>query len=643
MKGDLTLTAKGHIENSLSGYQPSQELKELTQQVKIAYEDGNNVMSKTYEEFNNRSFIQRANEDQRAWLSWTPDPYEGEEEWRWNGVRPITRNRVISVAAHLTAKLIIPRIFAQNEFDEEDREAADVMRQLVEYNIRRSNYETAFLFGVISGLVNPLTFFEVDYNIGYQEIWNEDKREKVIDDVFSGFQNLLVPMDEILFENPHQYEWQKQDWIIKKQLISYGEAEAKWGEHDNWEYVIPGRKVILHEDNLFYDVEDENDSMVEEVVYKNRRKDIEVPFVGGVYMGDPNHKHNPFAHRNNKNKPKYNTVKFGYEPIDAMRFIGYKSLVAKISNDQYAADREWQMYFDATTLATFPPTITVGAGKLDRSVLTPAWNTDLPEGAEFRPFNYANPGAAKAAMFEAERSINETSQDPQLSGIQGGIQKTAKESILLQQNALTNMGVPSKIITRMVKEIGDLMVEDIIRYQTVGEVGEIVGEMSYKTFLLDNQIKEGRSITSVIRFTDKHSGEEMTKRDKIRNELKLFEEAGENRQIYEVNPGMFSKLDFLITIEADEMLMRNDSFERAFKLETYDRAIQNPLIQQDPESLAKITRDFLLEPLMKGEAAKYMPQGMQKAVNQLVPGGGQDLGMSRRVVQNTGAKELNSL
>src|SRR5690606_13275256 len=125
--------------------------------------------NRPFAELNNRSPIQRGEEDQMAWLSWTPEPYEGEDDWRWNGVRPITRNRVISTAAHLTARLLIPQAFAQNEFQEEDKAAANVMRDLIEYNIKRSNYETAFLFGVISGLVNPVTYFKVDYTLGWQD------------------------------------------------------------------------------------------------------------------------------------------------------------------------------------------------------------------------------------------------------------------------------------------------------------------------------------------------------------------------------------------------------------------------------------------------------------------------------------------
>ena len=640
MNGELIYNEKGIIQSSLSAYQPSNEVKDLTLVVKKADQDGDNILNTPYKEFNNRSVLQRASEDQMAWLSWTPDPYEGEDDWRWNGVRPITRNRVISVAAHLTSQLLIPNVFAQNEFDEEDREAAYVMKDLVEYNIKRSNYDTSFLFGVIAGLVNPVSYFKVDYVKAYQDIWQEGKLEKVVDDMFSGFQNSLIPVEEILICNPFQYDFQKQDWMIHKKFISYGEAQAKHGSYSQFQYVQAGKKVILHEDGNFYDVEDINGALVEEVCFKNRRKDTEVYFVGGVYMGNVNVNYNPFIHRTNKNKPKYNIVKFGYEPIDAMRFFFYKSLVAKMSNDQEAADREWQMYFDASFLSTFPPTITMGAGKIDRSVIAPATNTELGKDAKITPLNIANPGAALGALREAERSLTESSQDPQQAGDQQGPQKTARESILLQQNAETNLGLATKMIGVMVKDIGSLYVDDIIRYQSIGELSEITGETSYKTFIVDGKVKGGKDKSSYIKFTDRFAGKVMSKDEKDMENYKLAEEAGDDKDIYEVNPYVFSRMDYLITIDADKALQKNDAFERAFKLETYDRAIANPLVVQDMESMQKITRDFLFEPLMHGEASRYLPS-IQKVANSLVPPEGEKgKGLPKRIVQGSAMREF---
>ena len=616
--GDL-IYDRGKINSPLSAYQPGQAVTELTASMKQIYSKAENNLQTPLREYNNRTIIERMEEDQMAWLSWTPDPFTGEGDWRWNGVRPITRNRVISVAAHLTAQMIVPKAFAQNEFDEEDRSAANVMQDLIEYNIRRSNYETSFLYGVIGALVNPISYFKVEYARGWQEIWDGDTRQKIVDDMFSGFQSSLVAPEDMLFANLYQYNWQKQDYIIeKKGYLTKGAFEAKYGGHDNAQYVQPGKRVILHEDGSFYDIDDVNDDLIEEVVYKCRRTDTQIAWCGGVYLGNDNVDYNPFTHRDNKNRPKYDTVKYGYEPVDTRRFIGYKSLVAKMANDQEAVDREWQMYFDASMLATYPPTITMGAGKLDRSVISPATNTDLNKDAKIEPLQVANPNVALQALREAERSITESSQDPQASGIKEGAQKTARESVLLQQNAETNLGLASKMIATMVRDVGELFVDNIIRYQTASEVSELTGELTYKTFLLDGKVKGGRNKTARIEFTDSFSGREMSKEEKEMEEYKLLDGIDEDKEIYKVNPYPFSRMQYLIQVDADRIGQKNEAFERAFKLETYDRAIANPLVQQDLEAMNKITRDFLFEPLMKGEANKYVPN-LQKVAGSMAP------------------------
>lgn len=638
MIGELTYE-KDKITNPLSAYQPSKEVKELYQICKESYEEGDEIMRRPFNEFNNRSLVSRMNEDQKAWLSWTPDRSDVPEEgWQWNGVRPITRNKVISTAAHLTSQLIYPAIFAQNDQDEEDRDAAYVAKELIEYNIRNSSYETTFLYGVISGLVNPVTYWEVDYVQEYQTILegtnsNYTKKE-VIDDVLSGFQNNLRTADEIFIANPYQFELQRQRFLIKRRLLSHKEAQGKWGNHDNWQYVKPGLRVLMGNDSLFYDIEDVNNNLIEELTFYYRKIDREVTFINGIYFGGNNTEFNPFSHRTNKNQPRYQFVKFGSEPIDAKRFFYYKSLVAKMSNDQEAIDREWKMYFDASFLATYPPVITSGAGKIDRSVVIPAMVTDLPRDSQINPLNIVNPSAAAGALREAERSLNESSQDPQSQGAQQGPQKTAKESILLQENAEVNLGPIGRMIGEMVREIGVLMLDNILRYQTVGEVTEILGgipKMKFRSFILNNKNINGKNRTEIIKFTNRFADKSYSKEEKEDEELRMFQETGDDKHLWEVNPAQFHKFNFLVVIDYEQLFKRNTAFERAFKLEIYDRAIQNPYVDQQ-----LITRDFLMEPLVKGEASKYMKE-VEGALGGLVPEmmGKGSKGLTERITQST--------
>lgn len=631
MYGNLLVNKNGRVESPKSAYQPPTEIRDITKMVKEKYEEGESVLSAPLKEYDGLSLTQRANQSQHTWLSHPDAPFEGEEEWRFNGVRPITRNRVISTTARLTSKLLYPKSFAQNDEQEEDRQAAYAMDALVEHNIRQSNYDVAFLFGVIGALVNPINYFQVEYCESWQQAWNEGKYERVMDDIYSGFQHSLIPMDEILFGNAYVYEWQMQDWIIRKRRVSYEEMEGKFSESEYWPHVTRGVISMVGEDGFFYNVSDINDDMVGHVNFKHRRSDCEIDFVNGVYLSNPNSEYNPFYHRKVKmmkgkmtEVPMYNSVKYGFEPIDAMRFIGYKSLVDKMQNDQEAVDREWQDYFDASRIATHMPVVTMGAGKLDKSVVAPAAVTELGKNAKAIPLTVSNPSAALAAAREAERSANETSIDPQASGMKQGPQKTKGEAFLLEQNTDTQLSLPAKMIARMVKDIGSLMVNDIIRHQTIGEAGEIVGEMFYKSFVVNGRVREGKEKTTYIKFTDRFAGREMSPDEKEMEEYSLMSEAKGDREIIEVNPSVFARIDFLLTADADELKHGNDAFERSFKVSVYDKAIANPLVQRDPEAMNKITRDFLFEPVMKGRASKYLPN-IKAIAAQVVPGmqGGQ--------------------
>ena len=70
----LSFSNSGQIENNLSGYAPSQEIKELLGVALIDEQVGDEILNRPFEEFNNMSLIQRANLDQKDWLVGWEDP-----------------------------------------------------------------------------------------------------------------------------------------------------------------------------------------------------------------------------------------------------------------------------------------------------------------------------------------------------------------------------------------------------------------------------------------------------------------------------------------------------------------------------------------------------------------------------------------
>lgn len=639
-------------DKNVSDYQPPVEVRELTMRVRDDYQTGDDILNRPFREFNDKSVIQRMDLDQKAFNSYV-DPMSGdpEESWRYNGVRPLTRNKIISIAAHVTAALIYPKVFAQNTNDKEDKAAASVMRDLIEWNIQNSDYELSFLYAVISALTNPAVILQEEFSEVMETIKVKSENgvsyQEIIDDVFSGFQMHIVPVDEFLITNPYEFHLQRQKSVIRRRFINYSEAEARYGDHENFKYVKPGVRTLYDDESgSFYDQKDDSlEDLCEEVIFYNRTEDLEVPFVNGIYHGDENVDHNMIKHRDQKGRPKYPFAKSGYEPIDEKRFFYYKSAVFKLANEQDVLDRMWRMAMDGTFLDTMPPVIISGDDQVDTGVVFPGQTTGFSKDTKATPLRVANPNSAFNAIQGIEQSASESSQDPSRAGLSQPGSQTAFETARIESNARTQLGLFGKMVAALVKDFGFLMIHDIIRYQTVGEAEEMMsGEirMKFRSFVLPEQIENGKKVSKSIIFTDEFMGRTPTMQDSFN----LLEEQGgpdADKKLYKVNPHLFSRLSFMITVDPDTLMPRNEAFEKAMNLEAYDRMILDPYTNKQA-----VSQDFLVETFAKGDSDRYMLSseklmGMnldEAATPQRPVGGGNT---SELVSQATGSNSVKSL
>lgn len=618
----------GKIVSPLSMYQPEDKVIDLVGEAHKDLIHGDLLLTRPFREFNDMSLIDRASLDQQDWLAWSPDPSsDPDESWMFTGTSNATRNNIISMAAHVGQKIVYPGVRAQNDQQQEDKDAAYIARGLLEYNFRKADYQSTFLYAIISGMVNPVTYYKEDYCQSYMSILEGTNsnytRKRVLDDAMSGFQHYLLPPDEILISNPYCFDLPKQKVLIHRRRVSYHEARSYHGQHQNWSHVQIGMMATYNSgDGLFYNVQDPiQDGMVEICTYKYRQIDVEFDEVNRVYMGNMNVDYNPFKHRTNKNKPAYNIAKFGAEPIDAKRFWAYKSIAAKLSNDKELVDRMRQNAVDASTLSTWRPAVSTGAGKLDRGVLKPATVTDIDKDADIKFLDVSDPTPAFNAMRQAQQDID-ASSNPSYFSLPAGVgQKTELEIQTLQQNAMANLNIITTMIGSMVKDIGEIVLHDSLRYQTIGEIGEIVNgmpELLYQSYNVP-KVKNGKAVTDKIIFTDKYAGVAMSQNDKDLAGVSLLEQHGDDAHVFEVNPDVFVKLDFLVSIEPDELRPQDSYTDTKHKMDIYDKAIANPLIAGDPEKLADVTRDFLFEPTVHGEASKYIPASTKKVLGGLMP------------------------
>jgi len=590
------LTPKNVVQGKLeaSQYNPSDEEKEVRAMVLKHFALGYVTMYTPRVEFNDLSVISRMTVDQMAFNTYQSNNGQaawGDEVqgWRSRAMRPIVRNKCISIAAHATARLIFPKIFAYNETSEEQRDAATVMEDLMEWAADQSNYADTSLYRTITALTDPASIGYTEYSEVYREVKRPKAgggytKEIILDETLSGFQDEVVPVDEFFIENFYEADLQKQGWLIRRKVIGFGLAEAKYKQkYKNFEHVRPGVQILYNDANQsFYQVYDVNMRPydVEEVTYWNRTLDIKIIIVNGVMLTDHD---NP----NPRNDKLYPFDKFGYEVINNRCFY-YKSLAFKMQHDAEIINTLYPMIIDASYLNMMPPMVQVGDEIIGSDVIVPGAVTTLQsKDADLRAIQTSNNMTAGLnALAQVEESINESSQEPIQQGQATPGSMTAYEISRLEQNAATVLGLFVKMIAKHVKDFGRLRMGDILQYLTILDADKITANapLVYKTFLLHNKQSSGGSKTRKIQFTDSLPSDVQTPEQQLEQSYNVLEEQGGTEsdvELYKANPVLFRDLTYMLTVSPDVLNPKSEDLERAYDLETYDRLIASPMANQE--------------------------------------------------------------
>jgi len=612
-----------------SNYKATPEVIERTQMVVSDYEVGHHILNKPWEEYNFRSIIEEVNANRKSFNSYVPPrSQDPNDSWRAQTIRPIVRAKLISIAAHVTANMIVPGVFAQNANDQEDKEAAKIFVDLIEWAIENSNYERSFINAVITALVDPVVYVNQDFREVMKKVrmMKDDgtyEVKEIVDEVMSGFATHILPTQDVYFSNMFEPDIQRQRFIILRKAVDYADAKAVYGSHPDFAHVKKGYQTLyISEENSFYEQRDETikENQVEVVTYWNRSEDLELTYVNGILVCDVNH---PMRRADKL----YPIAKSGYEPVNNGVFFMYKSAANKIGYDEDLINTLYNYVMDGTFLALMPPMALYGDEDIDGpSVIVPGAVTSLREKSRLESIApRSDLRAGLEAINVVEKSIAESTQDSSRQGVAGGREQTAYEVATLEQNAKTALGLFGKMIGFLVQDIGKLMLGDVIQYMTVPMLSEITGidsPLKYKTILVPNRIEGGKKKTRKIVFDDDLLGsEEMSDSQLFDKSLKVLEEEGmdSDMSIAYVNPQLIKTVKTKVYIDPKQMASRSLSLERAMKLELYDRAIQNPTVD-----IGAVTSDFLFEPFELGSADKYMkkeqaqpnPMGMN-SVNEM--------------------------
>lgn len=620
---------------SESSYQPPEEILKLFAQVQGDFLANWALQNRPFNEFDQLSLLQRANIDQQTFGAFVGATFlPATQSWRWRGRKNTARNKIMGILAHMIAGMLFPYVYAYNEEDKEEELSAAVMRTLVEAHLKKANYDVKYMFFVLSALVNPAVFVEVEFVEAMQRVKTRLKDgtykvEWAVDELMSGIGLNNVPIDTLLLSDFFTFDLQRQPNIVRVRRISYDEARSIYGgKHivdgkDQFDYVEAGKTKIVQggSKQIVYDVDwttgDQN--FVQEITAYYRPEDLEVTFVGGVFMGNFKdvYNSNPFKHRrmsmiNNEYKsiPIYPFAKTGFEPLDPNgRFAYYKSASFKEFWDDASINRMYQITQDATYLDVFKPIFGSGIASLNADAMVPGNFIGMPMGATVTPYQLGpNLQASLALIRKNEEDMSLSTQSQEQGGVpQPGV--TATASLKAEQNAKIIMSNTSLMIVDLIRQIGELVGDDILMHTTVGEVDATVPEalnMKYKTVKLQTK-EDGKDVTKVVEFDTQMMNPNFTKEKANEMEWAMFEEAGgmESNSIkYKVNPYKFARLKFSYFVDPGIFISRSMGTDKL----RADRAVA---IMTSPAiapyiNMPEVVRDFVVKDYSNGDPDKYL-------------------------------------
>lgn len=599
---------------SPSKYTPPKEVLELFAKCQKDYQSAWALQHRPFEEFDGISLLERAQRDQRTFAAYVGAEYIAKQkQWRWKGRKNTARNKLIGLLAHLISGMLYPMAHAQNLEDEEDKETAKVMRILVEEQLRKAGYQMKFLYMVLSALVNPAVFVEVDYLVGFQRIKEQLASGKfqvieAIDTLLTGLALNIIPIDQLLLGDFYIGDIQRQPYLIRIERISWDQARKIYSHHPDFKFVEAGKTRVFmtgQEAGMLFDVDwtEADQNAVQVATFLYRDEDLEVPFVGGVFLGNTENIYNtnPFKHRRMsligdewKTIPIYKIAKSGLEPIDPTgRFAYFKSGAYKEYWDDASQNKMHQLFHDGTYLDVIKPILGTGIIKADSTVIAPgAFITTPNPQATLSPWSLGpNLAAAMQLMDKQEKDISDSTLTPIMQG-QLGVRQTAYAVNAAMTNAKIMLGMTSFMIADLIRQVGELTVDCVIQHTVTGQIDAMVPEslaIKYKAILAKSKDK-GRDITNKVIFTDALMGKKYTETQRKRKDFDLWEEAGgdkSDQRIYQVNPYRFARTVFTMWVDPDKITSSAIGLDRDQKMENI-KMLTLPFVAPftDPEAIA---------------------------------------------------------
>lgn len=557
-------------------WEPTDEEKAVRARVVRCLTDGYTNQYKPRVEFNDASLIQRMTEDLMAFNTYQPNDGEWPDgdvanNWRSTAIRPVERNKVMSVAGHAAGRLGFLKAQATNEDSKPDADAADVMNTLLDWSRSMWLQPEKLLQMMLASLYAPKCFVHWEWRQTYRQrktekVGNKWNYEMRMDEDLSGFITTVVPPDQLFLENIFERDIQKQGWLVWRRVQSHDLMEAKYSNWKNFDKVRRGMHFVFNDPNAnFYYVYDPNmiRDMAEEIVYWCKDNGGEmITMVNGVVIGEPDA-------ANPREDGMYPFLSFGYQMIRT-NFLYDKSLVNSVAQDAKVLNTLYPLVIDTATLATIPPMVATGTEIIGSDVIIPGMTTTFKDvNAQLRPLMQTPPSVAQAmtALTEVEKSLDQTVNIQPFQNL--GSNVTAEQIQAMEQQKEEAIGPFRDSLLSASYQMTRLALGDILQHFTAVDADKITADapLVYRRFLAGTGKGQKR-----IGFEDMSKA-----KDGLKESYKTLEMQGGSKAevpLYRVDPQKFRDLKFMMELNEDVLRPKSENVKFRRNLDTFDRSIQ---------------------------------------------------------------------
>lgn len=459
---------KAKEEVSQINYEPSEAKRAVINRVFQRFTDMKEERDKPRREFDGRTLEEYINDNSDAYNGIVPeDIRETKEAWQSLIFDQKTRGKVKAIVAMVTSGRPFVSLIGETKADQADVED---MRLVYEESLRAENGQYELYKEILDACIKGTVIVEE----GYKEIKKKEKevisinhqtgqfvyKEKEVIEGGCGkvFSRIVPLMNVYLNENSPEIEHD----IIVMSYPKISNFKKHYGKYPEAQYVKPGIVYDSIDGIKYKRVSEKRDDIVEIMKYYNEDDDEFVILANGVWLNPQNEDSVcplPFNHK------KLPFVKTYFEIADVECPYG-KALPDIMAGEQETINALLRMTVDQEVLSIHKPILLGQGAEISSYQLFPGKTFNIQgEIDQVRELDISGTQNSTFQILEwlDKKSDVNTAVDSNTMGVHSG-RKTAKEAVLLNENAKMLSGTFQTFVYKLLIERARLRIANICQF-----------------------------------------------------------------------------------------------------------------------------------------------------------------------------------